>query len=194
MAFLARFTETGAFDATFSGDSGVANGYLKFNPTTWPFNNVLAVAVQPDGKILAAGAGGKTGMHYDFYPSLDRELFIVRFDTNGKVDTSFGANGVVTGAAYTGAEARAITLLPDGRLVVVGRRFARRAKIDMVAWRFTAGGQPDSTFGTNGVYVAPFDDDAAAFTIAPRSDGKLMVGGYVANGIYGHDLALLPLP
>lgn len=51
-----------------------------------------------------------------------------------------------------------------------------------------------TTFGTNGVYVAPFDDDGAAFTIATRPDGKQVVGGFAANGIYGHDLALLPLP
>ena len=87
-----------------------------------------------------------------------------------------------------------MTLLPDGRIVVVGRRAAVRAKVDMVSWRFTAAGQPDPTFGTNGVHVPPFDDDATAFAIAPRSDGKLMVGGFAANGIYGHDLALLPLP
>ncbi len=77
-------------------------------------------------------------------------LGLLRFNTDGSIDSAYGDNGVrrlPPGAPF--AQARAISRLPDGAFLVVGET---RDK-DQVLARFSPSGEPDPSFGLNGVAV-----------------------------------------
>ena len=67
--------------------------------------------------------------------------------TNGKADTTFGSNGVVT---LAGAAAQRLAVDDSGRVVVAGANASGAA-----VWRLTRTGTADPSFGTAGVYAGP---------------------------------------
>ena len=102
---LVRFNTCGTLDTSFSGDGIVI--FRNFSLTyTWDATNDLLV--QPDGKILVVGA-----IYGDFA--------LVRFNTDGTLDTSFSGDGIVTTDLGIGISyATGITLQSDGKIVVSG--------------------------------------------------------------------------
>lgn len=107
---LARFTETGALDTSFGTGGKVVN---RLNPSNSDL--ATAVAVQSDGKIVAAGwvNAGLTS---------DADFAVLRYDTTGTLDSSFGTGGtVITPVAAPGKsdKAHALALQPDDRVPVV---------------------------------------------------------------------------
>src|SRR5581483_2623992 len=78
--------------------------------------NGFALALQPDGKILEAGMVG-----INFF-SNNENMGIARFNTDGKLDSSFGVNGEATIKFENGnTEARNILLQQDGKIILTGR-------------------------------------------------------------------------
>jgi uncharacterized delta-60 repeat protein len=113
---------------------------------------VFGVAVQPDGKILAAAAGFAGGS-------------IGRFNTDGSVDTTFGSDGFVTSKSIGSGPGilNAFALQPDGNILITGAG---------LIGRFTSTGQLDITFGTGG--IAPLTGTIAT-AIALQSDGRILL-------------------
>ena len=149
---VARFTGDGASDPAF-GSGGVA-------AISSARANVLGLAVQTDGKIVAVGnADG---------------LMIARFHANGVLDASFGASGTVVRA---GAAANAVVLQPDGKIVVAGHEMVDGTTHVMVA-RYDATGTPDATFGSGGSVTTVIDARSAAVGLALQNDGKVVVAGH----------------
>ena len=104
---VARYNENGTPDTTFAGD-----GTAEFNVAPGAVGN--AIALQPDGKIVAAGATLTPAGHNDF--------LVVRFARNGTLDTSFGSGGFVTTDFNEGGDdvAKGLGVLHDGRIAVGG--------------------------------------------------------------------------
>jgi uncharacterized delta-60 repeat protein len=140
--FLIRYNPDGSLDTTF-GEGGVARP---------PFGGaVSAAAFEPDGTIVTAGfpAGGP------------QDFVVVRYLTNGSVDPSFGANGIVTVRRRTYNFATDVVVQQDGKIVVVGFSGGNHT----TAFRLNTDGSIDMSFGTDGFYDVesyPF----AAFTWA----------------------------
>ena len=108
---LARFLPDGGRDAGF-GSNGVVLGQL--SPSTSPVSSPYALAVQPNGKILQAGAVADAGGR--------RQVAVIRYAVDGALDRSFAGTGVLVlplGASGSAA-ARAVAPTGDGRLVVAG--------------------------------------------------------------------------
>lgn len=102
---LARFNSDGSFDNSFGGDGRAV--VLDFNTS---FTQQVALAQQPDGKILAAGSGGLP------------DFALARFNLDGSLDQTFGNGGKMT-TDFGGPQqdaARGIALQSDGKFVVVG--------------------------------------------------------------------------
>jgi uncharacterized delta-60 repeat protein len=76
------------------------------------------MSIQSDGKIVTAG--NTSNAYSPTYGSID-DVLLVRFNTNGSLDQSFGSGGFAT-TDYNGLRdfANGIKLQSDGRLVVVG--------------------------------------------------------------------------
>ncbi len=123
----------GNYDTTF-GFLGAA-----IDPVTSHYP--VAVALQPDGKILVTGYKSVNGY---------KKFFLRRYLSNGSLDTSFGNNGsavpgaiVLTSADYSGT---GIAVQDNGRIAVVGYGNGKR-----VVWRFYSNGSPDSSIGYGGM-------------------------------------------
>jgi len=97
---LARYNVDGSLDADFGTDGLVL---LNLNPGA---QFVRALALQADGKIVQVGGDPFT---------------LLRFDTQGALDPTFGTNGVLTTPIEGGSQATDIAIQRDGRLVVIGR-------------------------------------------------------------------------
>ncbi len=165
---LVRFNTNGTLDNTF-GTVGIV--------TTAIGNageSVSALALQPDGKIIAAGHMNNI--------SAPRRFVVARYTTTGVLDASFGASGTATAAPTTGHNyAFAVGLQPDGKIVLGGRSY-NTANYDFSIVRFDATGLLDNTFGTGGTAVTPVGAADMGAALVIQANGKIVVAGYANNG------------
>ena len=133
-------------------------------------DDARAVAVQPDGKIVAAGSTLiAVGSHIS-------DFAIVRYNANGTVDTEFGNDGRVVTSVGGFGEATSLMLQPDGSIVAAGHAFTATGVV-MVLARVRANGTLDSSFGTAGLVFTPIGAGAALSTLALQPDGKIVAFG-----------------
>lgn len=153
---LARFMPDGSLDPSFGANGVVITDF----GTTW--DQAHAVAIGPDGKIVAAGYGaGKYSL-------------VARYNADGSSDASFGIDGYATsdfGSAWD------VVVQPDGAVVVAGAGGGGFALI-----RFTASGALDPAFGSGGRVSTGFGYSfTAAQTVTLQPDGKIVAAGYAYN-------------
>jgi uncharacterized delta-60 repeat protein len=155
---LARYDADGTLDRTFGNDGRVLTNLSAGDDVA------LDVLVQPDGKILAVGRTGNG----------NGAFAIVRYGTRGRLDPTFGGDGVVT-TDFTdqGDFAAGVALQDDGKIVAVGR-----ADDSFAVARYRPRGRLDATFrgdGTVTTKITAQRDGAAAVAVQP--DGRLVVVG-----------------
>jgi uncharacterized delta-60 repeat protein len=142
---LVRYKPDGSLDTSFGAGGVVTTSFLSANGAY-----ASAVAIQPDGKILVAGK---------VYFGPPNYLFaLARYTPNGKLDSSFGTGGLVTTSIGNSAEANALALQPDGKIVLSGDagigpkgyaalvRYDRNGALDT---SFGSGGKVTTAFGTS---------------------------------------------
>jgi uncharacterized delta-60 repeat protein len=142
-----------------------------------------AFAVQSDGKLVAAGASDVNGNGSDFA--------LVRYNSNGELDTSFGTDGTVT--TDFGSPWEAATSLAgqaDGKIVAAGFTVVSPFA-DFALARYNSDGTLDTGFGTGGQVITDFGEvSSQALSVAVQPDGKIVVAGY-ANIDGNEDFALV---
>jgi uncharacterized delta-60 repeat protein len=164
---LARYTKRGALDRTF-GRGGEVSTY--FGRDT---NGAYAVAIQSDGRIVAAGvaSGGAAATG----------IAVARYNANGSLDPTFGDGGrVVTDFDGSLALASAILVQPDGKIVVAGQRTPMNSFADFLLVRYTTSGALDQSFGNGGSVSTDFQPGWAdlAFGVALAPGGKIVAAGW----------------
>jgi uncharacterized delta-60 repeat protein len=170
---LARWNADGTIDDTGFGTDGKVQ--LDFDSE---YDGLRAVEIQPDGKIVAAGFVG-TDDQFD--------LALVRLDSDGTPDTTFGINGLVV-TDFLGFDdiAYDMVLLPDGRIVVAGIRGTGSGISEFIVARYLPDGSLDAGFGTAGVTSVDFGGPSAVATgLVRQLDGKLVVVGFSEIGAGG---------
>ena len=172
---LARYNTNGSLDTSFDTDGKVTT------PIGTSTDEIYAIAIQPDGKIVVAGRAS-IGGNYDFA--------LARYNANGSLDTTFDGDGKVTTTISSSNtdEAYSIAIQPDGKIVVGGR--ARMSNYDFAVVRYNSNGSLDTTFDTDGKVTTPIgsrNDDVYAMVIQP--DGKIVVAGRSRNSS-NYDFAL----
>jgi uncharacterized delta-60 repeat protein len=172
---VARYNSNGVLDTTF-GTSGKVTTDLGS-----PYEEATSVALQPDGKIVVAG-GAVFGLFNDFV--------LVRYNTNGTLDTTFGAGGkVITNLAGVSAQAYSVAVQRDGKIVVAGEANVDGG-YDFALVRYNTNGTLDTTFGTRGQVFTDFGTVQQGFSFAQASalalqpDGKIVLAG---NAYLGQD-------
>lgn len=169
---LARYLPTGAPDPAFDTDGRLNTS---FNGNS--FANALAV--QSNGKIIAAGAVtfGIDGSNFA----------LARYHPNGSLDNTFGPNS--NGRAFVDFvprgedQANDVALQGDGKIVAAG--FKGSFNINSATFalaRFLPNGTPDNSFGTNGMVTTDFgafpgDFSAGINGVALQNDGHIVVAG-----------------
>ncbi len=126
-----------------------------------------AIAIQSDGKVIAAGKGT---------PGSYNRFAIVRYNTNGTLDNTFGTNGTVfTQVGAIDSYINSIALQSDGKIIAVGYL---GHPSDFVVVRYNSDGSLDNTFGTNGIVLTDFlGNSDVAKSVAIQQDGKIVVVG-----------------
>ena len=166
--FVAKFTNTCSFDATF-GNNGVAT-YSAGDGTS-----ARALTVQTDGKIIVVG---------DEYPTVsdsnDQRILVARFSAAGIIDNSFGINGRFISTANQKGQAQDVVIDSSGRIIFTGSIVGTVAPDAAIIGRLTSNGLLDSTFATQGYLIDEFNGDPQLNAITLRPNGNL-----VAVGTYG---------
>src|SRR5262249_11389312 len=162
-------------DSTFG-----TGGKVKTNFST--FDYVGGLALQPDGKIIAAGMTA-----VNFNPS----FAVARYNSNGTLDTTFGIGGrEITGFAGP-PQAFAAGVQADGKIVVAGYAHLTAGWTFALA-RYNTNGTLDSTFGTGGKKTTAFGSSSVAqvSSIAIQADGKIVAAGFnLVNNVGNFALA-----
>ncbi len=96
----------------------------------------------------------------------------------GSLDTNFSDDGFVTTAIGISADARAVAVHPDGKIVVAGYSDSGNGN-DLVVARYTAAGSLDTGFGTDGIVTTDINSgsDDYGMAMALRPDGRIVVAG-----------------
>src|SRR5947209_17734305 len=103
---LAGCADHGGLDPSFGTGGKVTT------PIGSSDDEALALVLQPDGKLVAAGYASSAS---------NTAFALVRYNADGSLDTSFGTGGQVTTPIESiGNQAFALVLQPDGKLVAAG--------------------------------------------------------------------------
>ena len=171
---LVRYNPNGSLDRSF-GSGGIVT-------TTFPEGSYAsAVALQPDGKIIAAGT-----VFVDFIigESSNTDFALARYNSDGSPDATFGNGGQVS-TDFVGLEDDAFSVLiqPDGKIVAVGSANNPATYYDFAAVRYLSNGTIDTTFGVAGKVSTDFGDQNfdRARSAALQPDGRIVAAGFAIS-------------
>jgi len=169
----------GSLDTTF-GTNGIYNDALTNHAsyTLTPYDLVQ----QPDGMILVVGS------YNDGLTTLGTtRVLLRRYTRNGPFDSQFGLDGFavanrIQGPVEVYGVGRAAVVQSDYKIVVAGFTYATNNSADtrLTLWRFTSGGELDTTFGVDG-QVTLFSPSVGKAAAVRMSQGKILVAGNVTQ-------------
>jgi uncharacterized delta-60 repeat protein len=178
---LVRYKSDGSLDPSFGTGGKVTTDFAPFN------SQASSVAIQADGKIVAAGSAGS-------------DFALARYTSDGSLDTSFGTGGkVTTDFGPFGSGASSVAIQADGKIVAAGSAgsdFFATGKLgsDFALARYNSDGSLDTTFGTGGkvtthsqgcsnpppYFLAPCY--SVAYSLAILADGNILLVGRTTDG------------
>ncbi|HXQ73757.1 MAG TPA: hypothetical protein VN844_24865, partial [Pyrinomonadaceae bacterium] len=174
---VALITATGVFGqaATSNLDPAFGSGGLVRTDFSGNIDRANAVAIQPDGKIVAAGSSFSSAKTVE-------DFIVARYTANGSLDKRFGNNGKITTDFFRNVDQiNAVVIQPDGKIVVAGvAQLAGNGGTPRVfaLARYTSDGRLDPGFGNGGSLTTSFGGTfAAASAIMVQPDGKIVVAG-----------------
>ncbi len=175
---LARYNPDGTLDASFGVGGLVTTDLGSFG------EQILDLALQPDGKIVAGGwfDPPEIGDIFDFA--------LARYLPDGTLDVSFGGSGFVIMDISADEIMVSVLVQPDGKIVGFGWG-ANPGGEDLILTRYHQNGTLDPTFGTGGIVktnISGMGDLAGGAVLQP--DGKIVAVGSTFNG-GGRDWALV---
>ncbi len=166
---VVRYNTGGTLDATFSGDGKVATPMGGGNAM------IHGIALQPDGKIVAAGEAYGAGAAYDFA--------LARYNPDGSLDTTFSSDGkLLTAFGSANDVARAVKLRSDGRIVAAGHA-NMSGDLNFAVARYLSNGDLDTSFAGDGratTAIGAGVDNAYAAGI--DAAGRTVAAGESYNG------------
>lgn len=176
----ARYDADGTLDATF-GDNGTV--LTSFGDPARCNAQATAAALEPDGRIVAAGTAGCVEA------GLDSRFAVARYDTDGALDTSFSDDGLVrTNFTPQFDKLTDVAVQPDGRIVAGGTAAYWMVEIPdalesrAALARYDLDGTLDTTFGGDGKVTTSFHSRLCggsneSYGLAIQPDGKIVEGG-----------------
>jgi uncharacterized delta-60 repeat protein len=173
---VTRLTDDGTPDASFSGDGKLT--------TEFPGNSqIRALALEKDGKIVAAGRTDQGAVAVDYA--------LARYTADGELDDTFSEDGRQTtdfGVDPGFDELYGVAIQDDGKIVASGVAGGETFGSRFGVVRYDTDGEPDPTFSEDGRQLVDFDGDKqppdvygySAFGlggVAVESDGTIVAAG-----------------
>jgi uncharacterized delta-60 repeat protein len=137
------------------------------------YETAAAIELQTDGKIVAAGA-------------VNDDFGLARYQPDGRLDRSFGSNGLVIVEHLEDIETVSdLALQTDGKIVISGSRYVQAEFQNRLGTaRFLPDGTLDQSFGSGGIAVTAIEDQAVGRAVAVQSDGQIVVAGFAYKDSY----------
>lgn len=164
------YSQTPTFDATFGTNGKVYEDFISGS------NEFSQIVLQSDGKIVASGAVATNDPY--------TQCLVVRFNTDGSVDTTFGNNGTVVTNSNQ-AYAHSIALQNDGKILITGGIELPNNNAEILVTRLNSNGTIDTTFGNSGntiISLPTTDEEGLSIIIDPA--GNIYIGGYSNNNSF----------
>ena len=175
---VVRYNTDGSLDTSFD-DDGIVKTRVGFF-----YSSAFDVAIQNDGKIVVAG---------DAFAD-EKDLAVVRYQKDGKLDPTFGnGGGVLTSVTFGSNElATSVAVQNDGKIVACGVAYPASAlqmrspsfdSFSFLLVRYKTDGTLDPTFGGgDGIVNTTFDrEEATGHNISVLADGKLLASGGIGQ-------------
>jgi uncharacterized delta-60 repeat protein len=136
----------------------------------------FGLAIQSNGKIVAAGDAGEGGSNPKFA--------LARFNPNGTLDATFSGNGKIrTDFTPFDDGASRVAIQGDGKIVVAGVSGYGGPNAKFALIRYGAHGRLDASFSGDGKLVTDFTAHADYATgLAIQADGKIVAAGIAGEG------------
>jgi uncharacterized delta-60 repeat protein len=164
-AGVIRLNANGSLDTSFAETGKAVISLFGFSTT------IYGTSLQSDGKILLTGNG-----YLGDAETSEGVMGVVRLNTDGSLDRSFGTNGAVLikiGETNDGLFYSAIQR-SNGKIVVSGYKTDAITGPNYIAVQLNENGSKDTSFGTAGEVLIPGGTGRAATLL---SDGKLLISG-----------------
>lgn len=155
--------QAGQLDSTFGTGGIFATSFTQSGSTM-----DIAVAIQGDGKIVLGG-------------STPNGAALLRLNTNGTLDTSFGSGGILNPAFGALGPVMALVIQPNQQILAYAAGFVTAS-----VGRFNPDGSVDTTFGDGGFATSKSLDSGPGIrsVMALQADGKILVTGAGLIGRY----------
>jgi uncharacterized delta-60 repeat protein len=165
---LARYNTDGSLDITFDGDGKVTTDFAGST------DQAFGVAIQGDGKIVAAGCVSCSGSD---------DFALARYNTDGSLDITFDGDGrVTTDFAGSTDQARAVAIQVNGKIVAAGIALVS-GTFDFALARYNTDGSLDATFSADGKVTTDFaGSNDEAFAVAIQANGRIVAAGRAFTG------------
>jgi uncharacterized delta-60 repeat protein len=170
---MMRLKTDGSLDSTFGVNGHLLTSHVFGTSGTYSIPKNLHIL--PDGKFMVGGTGpgGKPA--------------IVRLNSNGFPDNTYGVNGVFSLTNVARSQYRSMAIGPNGEAygLLITDTWDQSAIAydstnysDVTMFKLTPGGALDATFGTNGIFRFDTDVTDQPFSLTVASTGKILVAGY----------------
>jgi uncharacterized delta-60 repeat protein len=174
---VVRLHSNGMIDSTFG-----TNGKYVFNP--YPDQcNIMTMAIQTDGKIIAAGAyANVVNSNIISVP-----IFVTRINSNGTLDSSFANNGIFKAYAdsfYWSDQVNSCAIAANGK-IILGFTTTQSTASNQVfgLMRLTENGLLDQSFGQNGIVKTDIQNvnNDILKVVKVHQNGKILSAGSTKN-------------
>lgn len=164
---LAKYSSQGVLDKSFGNNGVTTTDFGKYG------DYLEGIAIQSDSKIIGVGV---TGTDFTFE---NENIAVVRYNTDGSLDKSFGSEGKIT-VTFDGinSQANSLLLTPDNKVLIGGGvgGSAEGTSTDFTLIRLLSNGALDSSFGVNGKVITDFGLYETGAHIAFQNN-KIMFAG-----------------
>ncbi|MBA1419794.1 MAG: hypothetical protein FAF03_02775 [Epsilonproteobacteria bacterium] len=155
---LIRYNSDGSLDSSFDSD-GIVNTDISANSDV-----ALSLSLQVDDKILVTGYASN---------GTDWDIALLRYNTDGTLDTDFNGSGIVTTDFGIGDDiGQTVLVQPDGKILVSGTSF-NGVDNDFALLRYNTDGSLDTTFSGDGKLTTNIGNNDTAYSAVLQDDGKL---------------------
>lgn len=169
---IVRYNSDGSLDQSFDND-GIVTADVCYH------DDAYALAIQNDGKILVVGSS------YDTVNiTMGKNVMLMRFQSNGSVDSSFGIQGKVFTEVSNQADfANGVAIQSNGKIVVVGRSADGVSIFSIILVRYLSDGNLDNSYGTGGIVTTNLGNGHEyGQSICLQADGRIVVAGFYNQG------------
>jgi uncharacterized delta-60 repeat protein len=173
---VARYNVDGSLDDSFDEDGKV------ITDISWQ-DIAEAIAIQMDGKIIVAGScKPKTN-----------DFALVRYNTDGSLDTSFDIDGKVTTDFGGNDHAYSVSIQPDGKIIAAGRGELSGQLPGFALSRYNMDGTLDTSFDDDGKLITNFFEGFSGWAnaVAIQPNGKIVAAGWFLDDLGKYNLFAL---